>query len=73
MTYEDNPAGGSLFSLEVPLVTDEAGIPPSGPPASIGNVVEKLLAAPRPPRVLVVDDVAMNRDVAASFLRMGRL
>ena len=66
LSYDDNPGGGSLFLLELPLV-------------AVGSA-PALTQAPRPAtpaaaarmrrlRVLVVDDVAMNRDIAASFLR----
>ena len=63
--HEDNPGGGSVFWLELPspaparpaLAAAEA--PDAAPP----------LAPARPLRVLVVDDVAMNRDIAGSFLR----
>ena len=60
LTYEDNPGGGAIFRLELPLVTAATATPAAvAPPPPV--------AAPR--RVLVVDDVAMNRDIAASFLR----
>jgi len=66
-----NPGGGSVFWFELPLpaapATDE---PVAAVPAIDGSVA----AAPAMPpsrslRVLVADDSALNRDVAASFLR----
>jgi PAS domain S-box-containing protein len=61
--HDDNPKGGSVFWLELPLDTALAS-PPAEPPAADAP-------APAPPvlHVLVVDDVAMNRDIAGSFLR----
>ena len=61
--HDDNPDGGSVFWVELPAaaeaVADEAA---SGP-----------LSAPSPEprsalRVLVVDDMAINREIAAGFL-----
>jgi len=59
--HQDNPDGGSVFWFELPLPEAPAG---SGmePPA-----VETPPC--RPLRVLLADDSALNRDVAASFLR----
>jgi PAS domain S-box-containing protein len=61
--HHDNPDGGNVFWLELPLNTAETA-PPAEPPAADAP-------APAPPvlHVLVVDDVAMNRDIAGSFLR----
>lgn len=71
--YEDNPGGGSVFWLAVRL---EAG--PS-PLSAVAPDFEMPAMAPasnvpaarpvRALRVLVVDDIAMNRDIAGSFLR----
>ena len=61
--HDDNPGGGSVFWLELPtdkIVTS----PPAEPPAA-----EAHASAPPVLHVLVVDDVAMNRDIAGSFLR----
>ena len=65
--HEENPIGGSVFSLEIPVRTLACndGISTSAQPEA---------AAPAAPatsglRVLVVDDVAMNRDIASSFLQ----
>ncbi len=57
--HDDNPTGGSVFWVELPL--RDAGEPPP----------ERAAAATLPTRslrVLVADDSAMNRDVAAAFL-----
>ena len=66
--HDDNPGGGSVFWLELPRGADVAsgqaavaGIGGGGEDASPG--VGRVL------RVLVVDDVLMNRDIASSFLR----
>jgi signal transduction histidine kinase len=58
--HSPNPSGGSIFWLELPR--DElAPIPP----------VEAIVTGPPLParRVLLVDDIAMNRDVVGAFLR----
>lgn len=61
--YDNNPGGGSIFWLELPVVANAAATPvweaEDVPPAP---------ASPRPLHVLVVDDIAMNRDIARSFL-----
>jgi signal transduction histidine kinase len=58
--HSPNPSGGSIFWLELPR--NEAAL---APPA------EAIVAAPPLParRVLLVDDIAMNRDVVGAFLR----
>ncbi|HVC63251.1 MAG TPA: ATP-binding protein [Acetobacteraceae bacterium] len=58
--HDDNPAGGSVFWVELPL--HETAAEP--PPAQAAGIVPRT----RPLRVLVADDSAMNRDVAAAFL-----
>ena len=63
--HEDNPGGGSVFWLELPM-TAIAAEPVS---ATLIDPPDALPAPERPLRVLVVDDVAMNRDIAGSFLR----
>jgi signal transduction histidine kinase/ActR/RegA family two-component response regulator len=67
--HEDNPPGGSVFWLELPLGVGLNSAPP------LANVpitaLPDPLASPTPLRalrVLVVDDVAMNRDIAGAFL-----
>jgi len=59
---EDNPDGGSMFWFEAPL--PEAASATSGP----GHQAPES-AHTRPLHILVVDDSALNRDVATSFLR----
>ena len=60
--HHDNPGGGNVFWLELPTDTAAASLPPM-PPAD---------EAQKPPpvalHVLVVDDVAMNREIAECFL-----
>lgn len=58
--HSANPCGGSIFWLELPR--DESAQPAPMAPA---------VAAPTLPvrRVLLVDDIAMNRDVVGAFLR----
>jgi two-component system sensor histidine kinase RpfC len=60
--YDDNPDGGSIFWLELP-VGREASVPQTKAvafetPASTPNM-----------RVLVADDEALNRSIAHEFLR----
>jgi signal transduction histidine kinase len=59
--HDANPGGGSIFWLELPPgVAPEAALPSAA-------------VAPLPPahgrRILVVDDIAMNREVIGAFLR----
>ena len=67
--HHDNPGGGSVFWLELPLdtvATSTVEASPIGdlvPPSDIEQSQSVALD------VLVVDDVAMNRDIAGSFLR----
>jgi CheY-like chemotaxis protein len=91
--YLDNPGGGSLFWMELPLATGTASTSPivypglatlaghGQPPASGAHDTKRppaseiapLTALPDPPEhplsVLVVDDIAMNRDIAGAFIR----
>ncbi len=60
--YTANPCGGSVFWLELPT----AG---TGSPALADAVPDA--PAPSPKRVLLVDDIAMNRDVIGAFLSTG--
>jgi len=68
--HEDNPGGGSIFWLELPAGAEA----PTGEPApqAAAAVTEPAGAMPQAPdgslRVLVVDDVAMNREIASAFL-----
>jgi PAS domain S-box-containing protein len=64
--YEDNPSGGSIFWLELPVSTKTAA--PRVPDRAAVQAVDASL---KPLRVLLVDDIAMNRDVADAFLRVA--
>jgi len=69
LAYRDNPAGGSIFSLEIPVA---CALPVPAAVASSGEIGPEHPSAPtlhRTLRVLVVDDILMNRDIAASFLQ----
>jgi PAS domain S-box-containing protein len=72
LAYSDNPSGGSVFWLEMPLV---ASVPGTSVPAAIATLeMPQATAASAPSnslRVLVVDDAAMNLDITASFLRFA--
>jgi hypothetical protein len=57
--HQANPAGGSMFWIELPIVA-AISEPPQAP--------RQEQPAHRVLRVLLVDDSATNRDVAASFL-----
>jgi signal transduction histidine kinase/DNA-binding NarL/FixJ family response regulator/HPt (histidine-containing phosphotransfer) domain-containing protein len=65
--HEDNPLGGSVFWLELPLTTGSlpARVPDEAPAIEVPDVSAAPAAALH---VLVVDDIAMNRDIASSFL-----
>ena len=76
--HDDNPEGGSIFWLELPM-----NLPLAHPAAvqlqTVAEIVspghlrfvpldrEKAVGL----RILVVDDVAINRDIAGAFLRMA--
>ena len=67
--HRDNPGGGSVFWLELPLAAP-APAPVRGKPGLLDAAqAAPAAAAVCPLRVLVVDDVTMNRDIAGSFLR----
>ncbi len=61
--HEDNPDGGSVFWLALPINTPTVAGPSDQPNAHAAPSLGRIL------RVLVADDVLMNRDVAAAFLR----
>jgi signal transduction histidine kinase/CheY-like chemotaxis protein len=65
--HRDNQGGGSVFWLDMPLVACPAAAaqPVAASVAMVPDARQALAAM----RVLVVDDNAMNRDIAASFLR----
>ena len=74
IVHNNNPGGGSIFSFEMPLsaaaVIDPAA---SKEHAAAEPTVD---AAVLPPccdalRILLVDDIAMNRDIAGSFLKVA--
>jgi signal transduction histidine kinase/CheY-like chemotaxis protein/HPt (histidine-containing phosphotransfer) domain-containing protein len=66
--YEDNPGGGSIFWLELPLNT--IAVSPIALPNGSDPADPRLaLASTGVLNVLVVDDVPMNCDIASSFLR----
>ncbi len=66
--HEDNPQGGSIFWLELPGMSAES-LPAEPAPPMIEVLSE---AAPRASqrrlRVLVVDDIKMNLEIAGAFL-----
>jgi len=67
--HGDNHGGGSVFWLELPLAAGDVSVSAADPDAC--NLRDAGPAAPpaRSLRVLIVDDNAMNRDIAASFVR----
>jgi PAS domain S-box-containing protein len=69
--HDDNPGGGSVFWLELPLNAAAEHRPPmAAPVAEVPDAAPlRAKATQSALHVLVVDDVAMNRDIAASFLR----
>ena len=66
--HEDNPGGGSVFWLELPLIVQNTAEPVPDAALSPGMPYTQLATTP-PLRVLVADDMAMNRDIAGAFLR----
>ena len=66
--HEDNPGGGSVFWLQLPLDVVPVAAPVLAPVFDVpdGATAPSLT---RPLHVLVVDDVLMNRDIAGAFLR----
>ncbi len=72
IVYADNPGGGAVFSFELPVNTTPPPHRRALPSPTLGEMVADLDAPPALSpglAVLVVDDIAMNRDIAASFLR----
>lgn len=59
--YAENPGGGSLFWMEIPSMR-----PAGGEPACALATPD--LPATRKLHILVVDDLAMNREIARAFL-----
>jgi signal transduction histidine kinase/HPt (histidine-containing phosphotransfer) domain-containing protein len=60
--YLGNPGGGSVFWLELPPSDAAASLQPAAMP-------DIPVPPPSGKRVLVVDDIAMNREVIGAFLR----
>jgi CheY-like chemotaxis protein len=69
--HEVNPRGGSIFWLELPPLTGCDEAIPIPAPVSMLDLPPNPSAPTRSLKVLVVDDNATNRDVAAAFLRSG--
>jgi len=68
--HTDNPEGGSIFWVDLPLASIGSTALLAGPPdAAEPTRMQPASIPPRPLRVLVVDDIAMNRDIAAAFIR----
>jgi PAS domain S-box-containing protein len=67
--HEDNPGGGSVFWLELPLVTEPAAEKPALPIQAVRHSDAAVAVPTGPMRILIVDDTAMNRDIAAAFVR----
>jgi two-component system sensor histidine kinase/response regulator len=64
--HDDNPRGGSVFWLDLPVNIAASSVPTSAPAEDVldsGSTQTGMLA------VLVVDDSPLNCDVAGSFLR----
>jgi signal transduction histidine kinase len=65
--YTPNPAGGSVFWLELPAGEMASSVLPSAAPST---PAPRLLLPPSSGRhVLLVDDIEMNHEVIGSFLR----
>ncbi len=64
LRHDDNPGGGSMFWLELPRGNADAPFPDMAASFPEGGLTQR-----RALHVLVVDDVAMNRDIASAFLR----
>jgi PAS domain S-box-containing protein len=64
--HENNPDGGSIFWLELPLNPIAGTLSTTAPTSDVRDTAS---ASTRVLHVLVVDDVLMNCDIAGSFLR----
>jgi len=70
--HDGNSAGGSVLWLKLPLASRTLAGPRLDGAAGPDTLNAESLQAPRRIlRVLVVDDVLMNRDIASSFLRVA--
>jgi len=68
--HHDNPTGGSVFWLELPLLpSTNVTVLPAGELISDLTLAQPAPFPLRGLKVLIVDDVAINRDIAASFIR----
>jgi len=70
ISHTENPGGGSIFTLEIPLSEPAAGDAEPLQAATDANAAQETSpTAPRTRqlRVLVVDDIEMNRDIATAF------
>jgi signal transduction histidine kinase/DNA-binding response OmpR family regulator len=61
--YTDNPGGGSIFWVELPAILDA----PAAPNVAVAANRDTLPGV----RLLVVDDDALNREIASRFLTLG--
>jgi|ERR1700678_819511 hypothetical protein len=68
--HEDGPTGGSVFWLELPLVGSKTvtSLPAAAHAPDVPHDQRAPVVAGRALRLLVVDDIAMNRDIAGAFL-----
>ncbi len=66
----ENPGGGSIFWLELPLLACEAADPTCQTADAAQSGIGKNPGQPCHLHVLVVDDSEMNRDIASSFVRI---
>ena len=76
LSHQDSAIGGSVFWLDIPLLAPSVGpelaaLTNSIPGTRSENASAQPAFAERSLRILVVDDVAMNRDIASSFLRFA--
>jgi CheY-like chemotaxis protein len=63
---EENPSGESVFRLELPMDVTAVSFPSAAPALAIPDIQ---IAPAHVMSILIVDDVAMNRDIAGSILR----
>jgi PAS domain S-box-containing protein len=61
--YNDNPGGGSVFWLELPVSVATSG--------DVGSAAPRSQVATRRLRVLVADDEFLNRSIASRFLHLA--
>jgi PAS domain S-box-containing protein len=69
VNYSPNPAGGSVFRLDIPLVAGSNATQAAITALDFTQIEAAPVISDQPKnRVLVVDDVPMNRDIAAAFI-----